>query len=92
MAITCRPRSRLPNLTVPAEPVSLDQAVAQYEKDILQDVLKTTGGNRAQAARLLHTSERVIDYKTKNIKLTAAVFDPGSRKSFGAPLVLQRVG
>ncbi|MGH9342032.1 MAG: sigma-54 interaction domain-containing protein [Acidobacteriota bacterium] len=43
--------------------VSLTEAVAGYEKDLIQDALKTTRGNRARAARLLNTTERIIGYK-----------------------------
>ena len=45
--------------------VSLKDAVSAYEKDLLQDALKTTRGNRAKAARLLDTTERIINYKVK---------------------------
>src|SRR5262245_36505489 len=45
--------------------VSLRDAVSAYEKDLLQDALKTTRGNRAKAARLLDTTERIINYKVK---------------------------
>ena len=45
--------------------VSLADAVAGFEKDLLQDALKTTRGNRAKAARLLDTTERVLNYKVK---------------------------
>jgi Nif-specific regulatory protein len=45
--------------------VSLVEAVEQYEKDLLQDALKTTRGNRAKAARLLDSTERIINYKLK---------------------------
>jgi Nif-specific regulatory protein len=43
--------------------VSLKDAVVAYEKDLIQDALKTTRGNRAKAARLLDTTERIISYK-----------------------------
>jgi Nif-specific regulatory protein len=43
--------------------LSLGDAVAAYEKDIVLDALKTTRGNRAKAARLLSTTERIINYK-----------------------------
>ncbi len=46
--------------------VSLGEAVASYEKDLIQDALKTTRGNRAKAARLLSATERIINYKIKN--------------------------
>jgi Nif-specific regulatory protein len=45
--------------------VSLESAVASYEKDLIQDGLKTARGNRAHAARLLDTTERIIGYKIR---------------------------
>ena len=39
--------------------------MAGFEKDLIQDALKTTRGNRAKAARLLDTTERVLNYKVK---------------------------
>jgi Nif-specific regulatory protein len=45
--------------------VSLADAVAGFEKDLIQDALKTTRGNRAKASRLLDTTERVLNYKVK---------------------------
>src|SRR5580765_1082172 len=47
--------------------VSLTDAVNAYEKDLIQDALKTTRGNRAKAARLLDTTERVLNYKVKRL-------------------------
>jgi Nif-specific regulatory protein len=46
--------------------VGLEQAVAAFEKDMIQDALKTTRGNRARAARMLDTTERILSYKVKN--------------------------
>jgi len=45
--------------------LSLSEAIAAYEKDIVLDALKTTRGNRAKAARLLSTTERIINYKVR---------------------------
>jgi Nif-specific regulatory protein len=45
--------------------VPLAEAIASYEKDLIQDALKTTRGNRAKAARLLDTTERVLNYKVR---------------------------
>jgi Nif-specific regulatory protein len=45
--------------------VSLSDAVAAYERDLIQDALKTTRGNRAKAARLLDTTERILNYKVR---------------------------
>jgi Nif-specific regulatory protein len=43
--------------------LSLKDALAAYEKDLIQDALKTTRGNRAKAARLLNTTERILNYQ-----------------------------
>ncbi len=42
---------------------SLTEAVAKYEKELIQDALKSTRGNQARAARLLGSTERIIGYK-----------------------------
>ena len=47
--------------------VSLNDAMKAYESDLIQDALKTTRGNRAKAARLLDTTERIINYKVKQL-------------------------
>ncbi len=47
--------------------VSLDDAIGAYEKDLLQDALKSARGNRARAARLLRTTDRVFNYKVRRL-------------------------
>jgi Nif-specific regulatory protein len=49
--------------------MSLDQAVSAFEKDLIQDTLKTTRGNRARAARLLDTTERILGYKVRKYEI-----------------------
>ena len=49
--------------TVPRQ--SLTESVAAFERDLLADALKTTRGNRAHAARLLDTTERIFNYKVR---------------------------
>jgi Nif-specific regulatory protein len=44
---------------------SLGEAVAAFESNLIQDALKSTRGNRARAARLLSTTERIINYKIR---------------------------
>ena len=39
--------------------------MAAYERDLILDALKTTRGNRAKAARLLDTTERILNYKVR---------------------------
>src|SRR5205085_8562498 len=43
--------------------VPLTEAVDAYEKDLIQDALKTTRGVRSRAAKLLGTTERILNYK-----------------------------
>ncbi|MEJ2627093.1 MAG: sigma 54-interacting transcriptional regulator [bacterium] len=43
--------------------LSLDDAVSTYEKELIQDALKSAKGNQAKAARLLNSTERIIGYK-----------------------------
>jgi Nif-specific regulatory protein len=45
--------------------VSLSEALAAFERDVLQDALKSARGNRAKAARLLSTTERIFNYRVR---------------------------
>ena len=47
--------------------VSLADAVAAYERDLLQDALKSARGNRARAARLVRTTDRIFNYKVRQL-------------------------
>ena len=48
---------------------ALGEAVAAFERDLLQDTLKSARGNRARAARLLQTTERILNYKIQKYGL-----------------------
>jgi Nif-specific regulatory protein len=52
--------------------LSLEQSVARFEKEMILDALKTSRGNRARAARILDTTERILGYKVRKYGL-----DPG---------------
>jgi Nif-specific regulatory protein len=54
--------------------VSLGEAIASYEKDLIQDALKTTRGNCSRAARLLSSTERVLNYKVKKYGIDCGRF------------------
>jgi len=56
--------------------VSLDEAMNAYEKDLLQDSLKSARGNRAKAARLLRTTDRIFNYKVKQLGIDWKRFKP----------------
>jgi Nif-specific regulatory protein len=45
---------------------SLTKAVETVEREMIQDALKSTRGNAAKAARLLDTTERILNYKIRN--------------------------
>jgi Nif-specific regulatory protein len=47
--------------------VSLSEATAAYERDLIQDALKSGRGNRAKAARLLRTTDRIFNYKVRQL-------------------------
>jgi Nif-specific regulatory protein len=48
---------------------SLSEAVDAYEKDLILDALKTARGNRSKAAKLLHSTERIISYKVRKYEI-----------------------
>ena len=52
--------------------LSLSDAVDAYEKDLIADALKATRGNRARAASLLRSTERIISYKVKKYEIDCA--------------------
>jgi Nif-specific regulatory protein len=44
---------------------TLRDSMEAFEKDSLQDALKSARGNRAKAARLLGTTERILNYRIR---------------------------
>jgi Nif-specific regulatory protein len=48
-----------------AQTMSLRESLEAFEKDALQDALKSARGNRAKAARLLSTTERIFNYRVR---------------------------
>lgn len=56
------------------EPASLEEAVGAYERELIQDTLRSTRGSRAEAARRLKTSYRVLHYKTRKYGIDYRLF------------------
>jgi Nif-specific regulatory protein len=56
--------------------VSLREALEAFEKDALQDALKSARGNRAKAARLLSTTERIFNYRVRRYGIDWRRFKP----------------
>jgi Nif-specific regulatory protein len=54
--------------------VSLGESIEAFERDLLQDALKSARGNCARAARLLDTTERIVNYKVRKYRLDVARF------------------
>lgn len=48
-----------------AQTTTLKESLEAFEKDALQDSLKSARGNRAKAARLLGTTERIFNYRVR---------------------------
>jgi len=53
---------------------SLKEALDAQEKDLIQDALKSARGNRAKAARLLDTTERIIGYAVRKYGIDPSRF------------------
>lgn len=51
---------------------SLSEAVANYEKELIQDALKSCRGNRSKAARLLGATIRILNYKIEKYEIDAS--------------------
>ncbi len=58
--------------TVPR--IGLAESVDAFERDLISDALKTTRGNRARAAKLLSTTERILNYKVRKYEIDPARF------------------
>jgi Nif-specific regulatory protein len=54
--------------------LSLAETIGAFESDLIQDALKTTRGNRARAAKLLQTTERILGYKIQKYEIDCARF------------------
>ena len=52
----------------------LDTLVYAFERDLITDALKDARGNQSQAARLLGTTKRIIQYKTEKYGIEAKRF------------------
>ncbi|MBK9966060.1 MAG: sigma 54-interacting transcriptional regulator [Holophagales bacterium] len=55
---------------------SLEAALGTFEKDLLLDAVKIARGNRARAARLLQTTERILSYRLRRHGIDPDRFRP----------------
>ena len=56
--------------------LSFEQAMESYEKELVIDALKNSGGNMAEAARLLKTTERIVSYSIKKLRIDPKSYRP----------------
>ncbi len=54
--------------------MTLASAVEAFERDLIQDTLKSTRGNIAKAAKMLDSTERILGYKIKRYTIDAKRF------------------
>ena len=52
----------------------LSDLVASYERRLIEDALRSTRGNRARAARILQTTERILGYRIQQYGIDCAQF------------------
>lgn len=56
---------------------SLRERLEAVEKEALESALRTAGGNRAKAARLLATTERIFNYRVRKYEIDWRRFKNG---------------
>jgi Nif-specific regulatory protein len=60
--------------TIPS--LSFEEAMQNFEKELIIDALKNSGGNMAEAARLLKTTERVVSYSIRKLRVNPKSYRP----------------
>lgn len=53
---------------------ALSDLVAGYERSLIEEALRSTRGNRARAARLLFTTERILSYRIRQYGIDCSEF------------------
>jgi Nif-specific regulatory protein len=54
--------------------INLKGRVDAYERNLVLQALKTAGGNQSRAAKLLGTSQRIVNYKIHKYGLDVSEF------------------
>lgn len=53
---------------------SLSARVSAYEKRLIEEALRVTRGNRARAAKLLQTTERILGYRVQQYGIDCRLY------------------
>jgi transcriptional regulator with GAF, ATPase, and Fis domain len=64
-------------------PQSLADVIRACERKLLVGALKAAAGNRAKAARLVSTTERIFNYKVRRHRIDWRAFGAGGRTGKG---------
>lgn len=64
-----------PSSSIPPD-LPLGERIAVYEKALIEEALRATRGNRARAARLLRTTERILGYRIQQYEIDPSRFRP----------------
>lgn len=60
--------------SLPSETASLQELVARYERRLIEAALARTRGNRARAAKLLNTTERILGYRVQRYGIDCSLY------------------
>jgi Nif-specific regulatory protein len=60
--------------TIPS--LSFEDSMKNFEQELIIDALKNSQGNMAEAARLLNTTERIISYSVKKLRINPKSYRP----------------
>lgn len=60
--------------------VSLEDAVAQFERSLIQTALQMTGGTQSKAAELLGTTRRILKYRIDKLGIEAKTPTPRKKR------------
>jgi len=67
------PTNSFPSIALPDEGLDFEQIVSHMERTILEQALRRTGGNKAQAAEMLRLKRTTLSAKLKSL---APLADP----------------
>jgi DNA-binding NtrC family response regulator len=69
--VAMAPAYAIPAIALPDEGLNFEQIVSDMERTILEQALRKTGGNKAQAAEMLRLKRTTLAAKLKSLALPA---------------------
>ena len=71
----------LPSMTIPEDGINLNAVLSKIEHELINRCLERTGGNKRQAARLLHLSRTTLIDKLNRLGRAHAAAVPGQHQN-----------